>query len=129
VRLNRYKINPFDIIHSMKHIITIFALILMTSVTGCSFVLESGKKFLGTSTKNLEEARIDAQTKTYVCDFDLCFDSVLSLARDEEGLTPQTKKIFDTFKVKRQKGVIVVMGIEGNVDTTEVAIFVTTDGF
>jgi len=102
---------------------------------------ESAKFIWGSSTKALEDARVDAIEKTYSCSFKDCYDSVLTLARaepiyvkkyneegeeiDDEGKVklPDTEGFFDVFIDNRKKRHIVVMGIEGNVDTTEVGIF------
>lgn len=90
---------------------------------GCSQVAETGKSIWGSSTAALEQARVNALRRTYVCALDECFDAVLSLANNEEALKPQTEKLFDVFLKDRRKAHIVVMGIAGNVDTTEVGIF------
>jgi len=102
---------------------------------------ESAKFILGSSTKRLEDARIDAINKTYRCSFKDCYDSVLILARsepvyvkryneegeeiDDEGnlKVPDPEGFFDVFIDNRKKKHIVVMGIKGNVGTTEVGIF------
>lgn len=96
---------------------------ILMVLPGCSFLTEAAKSVWGSSTKSLERARIDAVTKTYECNFNECFDAALSLARNAAVDEPVTKKFFDVFINNRVKGHIVVMGIEGNVDTTEVGIF------
>jgi hypothetical protein len=77
----------------------------------------------GTSTTALELARSDALRKTYTCDLKECYEAALSLARNEESLEPQTEKFFDVFLKDPRQRHIVVMGIQGSVDTTEVGIF------
>jgi len=102
---------------------------------------ETAKFIWGSSTKNLENARVDAINKTYQCSFNDCYDSVLILARsepvyikryneegeeiDDEGnlKVPDPEGYFDVFIDNRAKKHIVVMGIKGNVETTEVGIF------
>jgi len=102
-------------------------------------VKETAKVIWGSSTKALEDARVDAIEKTYRCSYDACFDSVLTLTRKKttrrEGYKITGKLIedaeneeedvgvFDVFINDRVKKHIVVMGIEGNVDTTAVGIF------
>ena len=103
----------FAIIADMKKGIFLFFIIFF-SVLGCARLQETGKVFWGSSTKALEEARVSATSQTYRCFLVECFDEVLSLA-EEEGLT--------IFIKNRDKNIIVVMGIPGNVDTTEVGIF------
>lgn len=109
---------------------------------GCSQVMETSKVIWGSSTKALEKARVDAIDKTYHCSFDDCFDAVLGLSRekpvyvrsyneegkeiDEEGQVveePVSTGDFDVFIKNRAKRHIVVMGIAGSVDSTEVGIF------
>jgi len=90
------------------------ALFLGAAVLGCSHVVESSKTLWGSSTRALEEARTKALTKSYPVDFGECFDSVLAIVQ-ESGYT-----IFLKDRVERH---IVVIGIPGNVDTTEVGIF------
>ena len=117
---------------------------------GCAFLLvltgcEMTKKILGTSTQALQEARVDAFAKTYQCSFNECYEAVLALQRINRGtysldqstelLDHETYRrdqsqpvaegdgIFDIFQQDRVRGIIVVMGIKGNVDTTEVGIF------
>lgn len=102
---------------------------------------ETAKFIWGSSVKRLEEARVDAIKGTYRCSFNDCYDSVLTLARsepvyvkkynedgkeiDDKGnvKAPDPVGFFDVFINDRVKKRIVVMGIKGNVDTTEVGIF------
>ena len=97
-------------------------------LVGCVQLRETSKLVLGTSTKALEEGRSSAISKTYACCYEDCFDAVLSLGRNEESEPLCEKKYFDVFSKKRNKEYIVVMGIAGNVDTTEVGIFFTRRG-
>ncbi|MCA9406903.1 MAG: hypothetical protein KC684_10220 [Candidatus Omnitrophica bacterium] len=122
---------------------------------GCS-PLEMVKTIWGSSTRALENARVDAITQSFECGIDECFDAVLALKRDdktrvtyhrikeleaqEDNLT-DTEKVeleelyeksvegyFDVFLQNRVKSHIVVMGVDGNVDTTEVGIFFIPEG-
>jgi len=117
---------------------------LMVAFIGCAQTTEIAKTFWGSSTRVLEKARENAITKTYRCSFNDCYEEVLSLARkepvyikkyneegqevDEEGKVkePDPDGFFDVFIDNRTKKHIVVMGIDGNVDTTEVGIFFST---
>lgn len=96
---------------------------LMVFGTGCSLFWESGKKIVGVSTLDLEKGRLNAISETFQCEFDQCFEAVKSLDRKNELLTPWTDKFFNIFQNKKQQKFLVVMGIAGNVDTTEVGIF------
>ncbi len=95
---------------------------LVLFLSGC----ETFKIFLGTSTKHLEKARVDALSMTFDCKLEECFDSVLSLAKNEDmGKTKINQKPFEIFRKDRIKSYIVVMGMDGNIDTTEAGIFFT----
>ncbi len=97
-----------------KRIITILAVICIFSLSGCTKVLEPFKTIWGSSTRALETARDQALSKTYFCGFNDCYDAVLKVAQDAK---------YEIFINDRQKEHIVVMGIKGNVNTTEVGIF------
>lgn len=96
---------------------------LLLALTGCAGVCETAKKVWGSSTQALEEARVDGISKVYNCTFDECFEAALSLDRNNESLKSKTLKFYEVFIRDRIKSLIIVMGIEGNVDTTEVGIF------
>ncbi len=98
----------------------ILSVILLMPLTGC----ETARKVLGTSVTHLEEARADAMVMSFDCSFADCFDSVLTLSRNEYmGDSLSGAKPFETFQKDRVRGILVVMGVPGNVDTTEVGIF------
>lgn len=104
--------------------------------------VEVTKVVWGSSTKALEDARPDGLKKTFRCRYGDCFDAVLSLARrkpvdskapesaamlsgestDEPPKEP-TDEFFDVFIKNRAKHHMVVMGVKGNTNTTEVGIF------
>ncbi|MBU0468546.1 MAG: hypothetical protein KKD07_06720 [Candidatus Omnitrophica bacterium] len=98
-------------------------IILLVVFSGCAQVTETAKVVLGTSTEALEAGRAEAIKKTYSCSYQECFYAVLSLARNEELEPMSEKKYFEVFSKKIDKDYLVVMGIPGNVDTTEVGIF------
>jgi len=111
----------------MKKLNIISILCLLLCVGGCAQITETAKTVWGSSTRALENARVDAISKTYRCSLSDCFDAVLSLARDakvaELVAEPVGEGAFDIFIKNRDKRHIVVMGVEGNVETTEVGIF------
>jgi hypothetical protein len=123
----------------MKLFYRLFFLSIMTSLIGCSTITEPFKLVLGVSTKALQDARSNAEKGSYNCSYHDCFDAVLSLARGEKSPNEkmevdaegeledvaETVKYFDVFRKNRKKGFIVVMGIQGQVDTTEAGIFFT----
>lgn len=108
---------------------------LLVFMTGCAQIVEPVKVIWGSSTRALEHARVDAISQTYKCSLNDCFDAVVSLqrGRDDQMANDQidndpaeitvSKGHFDIFINNRKKHHIVVMGIEGNVETTEVGIF------
>ena len=89
-------------------------IILLFTAAGCAIVSEPFKVIWGSSTRALEQARDEALTKTYSCDFDACYDAVLKIAKEAR---------YEIFINERRQEYIVVMGIHGNVNTTEVGIF------
>lgn len=117
-----------------KKINIILALSFSITFLGCARIIDIPKVIWGSSTRALENARTDAISETYKCSFTDCFDTVLSLKRTkkvykevlEDGeVIVKTKRDgkFDIFLKNRKKKHIVVMGIEGNLETTEVGIF------
>lgn len=103
-----------------KNTLCAMALLLIVSLGGC----ETFKKVMGSSVAHLQAARQDAVTMSFDCNFENCFDSVLTLSRNEYmGDSLIGDKPFETFQKDRVRGFLVVMGIEGNIDTTEVGIF------
>jgi len=91
--------------------------IMIFSLTGC-VVIDGGKETLktmwGSSTKQLEAARANAIVKTYYYPY----WEVVKGARDS-----MLKKDYVIFKEDEIRGYIVLMGIKGSVNTTEVAVF------
>ena len=93
-----------------------FLILAVIFLTGCSRVLDVPSTIWGSSTRALEEARVDALSKTYSCSFRECYQAVLLIAKEKE---------FTVFikDVPRQE--IVLMKIPTSVDTTEVGVFFT----
>lgn len=104
-------------------VLTVVLLGLAAALAGC----EPFKIIFGTSIRHLEKARIDGMTMSFDCNFEQCFDAVLSLATNEAmGDSMSGEKPFEVFRKDRVKSYVVVMGVAGNIDTTEVGIFFTT---
>jgi hypothetical protein len=89
-------------------------LILVLAFAGCAHVEEFSKTVWGSSTRALEEARVNGIIKTYNCTVDRCYDEALKAAEDAK---------YTIFINNKSKATIVVMGIKGSVNTTEVGIF------
>lgn len=109
----------------MKKFIVYGIVLMGMFLGGCASIVETGKVILGTSIRGLEDARVDAARATFSCTFDECFDAVLDLQRSKmvEG------GHFEVFRRNRLKGYLVVMGIKGNINTTEVGIFFSSRGY
>lgn len=110
---------------NMKPIQVVFLVLVLT---GCASVKETAKTIWGSSTRALEDARVDAISRSFYCDIDECFDAVLTLNLLNKKSEPATEKYFNVFIEDRIKSHIIVYGIPGNVDTTEVAVFFARDG-
>ena len=105
----------------------LFGIFIVIHLTGCATISEPVKSLLGVSTKALEEAKVDAVGARYDCTYSECFDAVLSLGKDQAVDTSIKKKYYEVFQKNYKKGFIVVMGIPGQVDTTEVGVFLSED--
>jgi hypothetical protein len=129
---------------------SIILILLVLTASSCQSVQEPFKVVWGSSTRALEDARIDSVSKIYKCEFNPCFNAVLSLERKNIDKTqvPQTQSEvsdpyaklepenpipfetknddrdgFEVFMKDRIKSFIVVVGVPGSTDTTEVGIF------
>ncbi len=112
----------------MKKIIIL--LYISISISGCAWVVDFPRSLWGSSIRVLSDQRKDAETKIFSCDRDVCFDAVLAmtrpnfvLAEDEADEADKTDERFVLFMKDARKRYIVVMGVPGAVDTTEVGIF------
>lgn len=123
----------------------------MFAAAGCASVQETSKVIWGSSTRALEDARPSAAKKTFSCSYDECFDAVLLYAEqgtevilgspeateradyrtsDPNVTAPEARPVvkrknFDIFIKDRVNQRIVLMGVPGAVDTTEVGVFFT----
>ena len=117
----------------MKYLIVMLVLLFgVFSFSGCAYIMDIPKNIWGSSTRALEDARVDALQKEFKCEFDECFDAVLSLTKayvppkaSEKEDTTSTFNSFELFIKNRAKKHIVVMGVPGTINTTEVGIFFT----
>jgi len=76
--------------------------------------VEISKTLWGSSTRALEQARDNAITKTYDKSYWDCVRSAIDLAAKEHWVI---------FKKDEIKGYMVVMGVKGSVNTTEIGVF------
>lgn len=132
----------------MPPLVNCFLLGCLCLFAGCAQISDSARRIWGSSTTALERARAEGLQKSYSCTFLECYEAVLSLARkdkmmagvqpynplfDDKDQQPKEEEIekipveegkyFDVFLKDPSQRHIVVMGISGNIDTTEVGIF------
>lgn len=93
----------------MKKIIVLLAACALLS--GCATPGDIWKEFLGVSTKGIEEARADALTKVFDCDYKTCYEKAEALLR----------KMPNVSIYRKDKSMIAIYVI--NPDTTPVGIF------
>ncbi len=87
---------------------------MLLVLVGCGPAMETAKILWGSSTRALEAARSNAFRRDFSCDLDACYKETLKIAELEK---------WEIFIKKRKEPMIVVMGIKGAVETTEVGIF------
>ena len=93
------------------NLIVVFAFIVCA---GCAQTMEISKTIWGSSTRALEKARVNGIVKIYDQPVPRCYNEALKAAADSE---------FKIFIHDKSKATIVVMGIKGSVNTTQVGIF------
>lgn len=82
--------------------------------SGCSTLSDAPRNILGFSTKEMEDARGQSVYQSYNCEFSQCFSAVLALMEESK---------INVFSRDEERGLIVLMGVPGVVDTTEVGVF------
>ena len=121
-----------------------FFVLAVVFCSGCAVIKEDAKLIWGSSTKQLEDGRKTAVSKTFSCDPKSCFDAILkfadiqgdaveplaakSLSVPVEQVATQhlvKSKTLEVFSKDRRRNFIVVMGIPDHVNTTEAGIFFT----
>lgn len=83
-------------------------------LAGCAPGMEFSKKMWGSSTRSLEEARVNAIVHVYNASVERCYEEALKAAEEAE---------YYVFIQNKAKATIVLMKIKGSVDTTRVGIF------
>jgi len=96
-----------------KSMLVLFSACLLT---GCATVADVPKSIIGSSTKDIEAARVKATTADIQADFTGVFDTVLDVAKENK---------YYVFSQDEVRGLIVLMNIPGCVDTTEVGVFIS----
>ncbi len=94
-----------------------FLFVLLMSMGGC-IVIEGGveltKTIWGSSTRSLEGARKHALAKTYDKNYWDVMQATLNVIAKNE---------YEIFKKDEVKGYVILLGIQGSVNTTEVGVF------
>jgi hypothetical protein len=88
--------------------------IIICCVVGCSHIQENVKVVWGSSIKALEEERINGESHSFACAMETCFDQTLAVVKQAS---------YNVFINNPTKNVIVVMGVPGSINTTEVGVF------
>lgn len=92
----------------------LFLVTIVTLLYGCAQTTEFSKTIWGSSTRALEQARVNALVRIYDRPLARCYDEVIKAAEELK---------FKIFIKSKPKATIVLMGIKGAVDTTEVGVF------
>ena len=124
---------------------SLLAFVVICVTTGCAAFQEEAKLLWGSSTKTLEGVRGESVGRSFSCSWEQCFDAVINYANIQvEQLLVEdinvstmnqpvkstdqktiTVKNLEVFLQDRNRKVIVVMGVPGSVNTTEVGVFFT----
>ena len=92
----------------------LITVVLVVGLCGCGTLKEFSKSIWGSSTRVLEEARVNAITKTYDQGYWKCVRATIDFL-NEKG--------YVIFQKDEVHGFIIVIGIPGAVNTTEVGVF------
>ncbi len=95
---------------------------VLVTTSGCAGLRDIPRKIWGSSTTTLERARTRARRANFTVSPEGCFDEVLKLTHPmNEAASPSSP--LELFLKDRRRRIIVVMGVPGNIDTTEAGIF------
>lgn len=100
-----------------------FCLFFLFLTTGCS-PFRTAQHIVGISLDEFEKYRDQAISQHVACKVSECFNAILAIGTDQPSM-PHSRKDFEVFQAKGRKGVVVFYGIPGQVDTTEVGVFIT----
>ncbi|MDP8259588.1 MAG: hypothetical protein P9L96_01080 [Candidatus Gygaella obscura] len=115
----------------MKRII-LNVIVLVFLFSGCAHLpLETGKRFLGVSTQDLENARSTGVFWVYYGEIDDCFDAALKAVKDIGGVVymrNKRKKMIVGMDFKYERRLVdeedtLIKPLDEIIDTTEVGIF------
>lgn len=89
-------------------------LLSLVLLVGCAPIIEISKKIWGSSTQNLEEARVNGIVRVYSASVERCFEETIKESEEQK---------YVVFIADKKKAMIVLMGIKGSVNTTRVGVF------
>ncbi len=95
-------------------ILRILVVGMIVGVSGCAGLKDLPKTIWGSSTRVLEQERPNALVKIYEKDYWTCYKAALEVVK---------KKKYVLYKKDEVRGLMVIMGIPGSVNTTEVGVF------
>ena len=91
-------------------------------ISGCSWVVDLPRSLWGSSIRVLSEKRSEAETQVFSCSREACFESVLAMTLPY-GAEDRGGDKFVLFAQDKRKQYMIIMGVPGSVDTTEVGVF------
>jgi hypothetical protein len=111
----------------MKNRLKIISIVFIAAflTAGCAHIVETSKVLWGSSTRALEESRSEAVKKTFLCEMNACTDAILELTKVDSKAVPPKTAAFKVFLTKKEIPLIVIVGVSGGTDTTEVGLFFT----
>lgn len=100
----------------MKMLTKACCLFLLLTCFGCASLWDAPKNVAGFSVRDMEGRRSGSIYQSYACTLPSCFNAVTNIAIQNK---------YNIFTKDEARGLIVLMGIPGAVDTTEVGVFFT----
>ncbi len=130
----------------MKKIKWVYFVVVILNFVGCTAFQDEAKLLWGSSTQALEQARDESLKAAFSCSWEECFSAVIQYANLEtrgvldekinaekmnQPIIPADEKTvkvknLEVFLQDRSRKIIVLMGVPGSVNTTEVGVFFTS---
>ncbi|NTV28507.1 MAG: hypothetical protein HGA80_00305 [Candidatus Omnitrophica bacterium] len=92
----------------------IWVVLVAFMVCGCAAVVDAPRNIIGFSMRDIEDVRGQSIYQSYNCELDKCFSAAIYIAEDKK---------LQVFMKDERRFVLVLMGVPGVVDTTEVGLF------
>ena len=100
----------------------IIVIISCIYISGCAWVVDFPRTAWGSSIRVLSDKRSDAETQTFSCKKEVCFEIVEALTLPH-GVKDENDDKFVLFANDPRGRYLIVMDVPGSVNTTEVGIF------